>query len=73
VRNISVLYIEGTFASMHQGKNVALGFIFVMVRSHMSHRSYLNWGVGGLSLVSGPFFMHSVTGELGLSQGMKHK
>jgi hypothetical protein len=64
VRNISVLYIEGTFASMHQGKNVALSFSFCH-----GTKSNVSWKLlelrGGLSLGSGPFSMHSVTGELG--------
>ena len=44
MRNISVVYIEGTFPSMQQGKNVAVSFHFVTLWSHMSPGSYLDCG-----------------------------
>jgi len=71
VRNISVVYIEGTFASMHQGKNVAVSFSFChAMESHVSWKLLGLWK--GLSFGLGPFCTHSVTGEQGQSKAMKH-
>lgn len=64
MRNISVVHIGGTFASMRQGKNVALSFSFCHgMESHVSWKLLELWE--GLSLGSGPFCTHSVTGEQG--------